>query len=147
MTMNIHTPYMSVNITLSSQEQFLSPQDVHVDMVIANDILKKGTRGSFQLWDKDDHDLVVTVIQNPHTLGDFGLTPNVIAQTSVKVDMTSRFLGLVGSLTLEEQQLWSPNQQAHDPDSWTAPHLLQLKMEYEVLINKYGSKVQEMYTV
>jgi hypothetical protein len=33
------------------------------------------------------------------------------------------------------QQLWPPNQQAHDPDSWTAPHLLQLKMEYEVLVN------------
>ncbi len=102
-------------------------------MAIANDILKKGTRGSFLFWDKDDHDLVVTVIQNPHTLGGFGLT--------------SRFLGLVGSLTLEEQQLWFPNQQDHDPDSWTVPHLLQLKMEYEVLINKYGSKVQEMYTV
>jgi hypothetical protein len=36
MTMNIHTPYMSVNITLSSQEQILSVQHVHVDMAIAN---------------------------------------------------------------------------------------------------------------
>jgi hypothetical protein len=35
--------------------------------------------------------------------------------------MASRFLGLVGSLPLEEQQLWLHNQQAHDPDSWTAP--------------------------
>ncbi len=61
--------------------------------------------------------------------------------------MTSRFLGLVGSLPLEEQQLWLPNQQVHDPDSWTDPNFLQLKMEYEVLINKYGYKVQEMYTV
>jgi hypothetical protein len=48
-----------------------------------------------------------------------------------------RFLGLVGSLPLEEQQLWLTNQQAHDPDSWTAPPLLQLQMEYEVLKNKY----------
>ncbi len=32
-------------------------------MDITNDILKKGTRGSFQLWGKDDHDLVLTVIQ------------------------------------------------------------------------------------
>jgi hypothetical protein len=38
-------------------------------------------------------------------------------------------------------------QQAQDPDSWTPQHLLQLKMEYEVLINKYGWKVQDMYTV
>jgi hypothetical protein len=61
--------------------------------------------------------------------------------------MSSRFLGLVGSLPLEERQLWLPNQQAHDPDSWTVPHLLQLKLEHEVLISKYGYKEQEMYTV
>jgi hypothetical protein len=61
--------------------------------------------------------------------------------------MKSPFLGLVGSLPLEEQQLWLPNQQTHDPDSWTVPYLFQLKMEYEVLINEYGCKVQEMYTV
>ncbi len=52
--------------------------------------------------------------------------------------MASLFPELVGSLTLEEQQLWLPNQQDHDPDSWTDPHLFQLKMEYEVLMNKYG---------
>ena len=104
-TMNTSTQYMSVNITLSPQEQFLSAQHVHVDMAIANAILKKGTRDSFQLWGKDDHDLVVTIIQKTHTLGGFGLTPNVITQTSAKVAMGSRFLGLVGSLPLDEQQL------------------------------------------
>ncbi len=31
--------------------------------------------------------------------------------------------------------------------SWTVPHFLQLKMEYDVLINKYGCKVWETYTV
>ncbi len=134
---------MSVNITLSSQEQFLSAlstHHVHVDMTIANTILKKGTRDSFQFWGKDDHDLSVTIIQKLHTLGGFSLTPNVITRTSSKVTMTSRFLRLFGSLPLQEQQLWIPNQQAHDPDSWTVPHLLKLKMEYDVLINKYGYK-------
>jgi hypothetical protein len=92
-TMNTNTQYMSVNITLSLQEQFLSVQHVHVDMTITNAILKKGTStpGSLQLWGKDDHDLTVTVIQKPHVLGGFDLTPNVIAQTSTKVVMTSRF--------------------------------------------------------
>ncbi len=80
------------------EEQFLSALHVHVDMAIANAILKKGTQGSFQLWGQDDHDLAVTVIQKPHALGGFGLTPNVIAQTSAKVAMASRFLGLFGSL-------------------------------------------------
>ncbi len=42
-TMNTRTQYMSANITLSSQEQFLSEKHVHVDMAIANAILKKGT--------------------------------------------------------------------------------------------------------
>jgi hypothetical protein len=75
------------------------------------------------------------------------MTPNVITQTSTKVAMASRFLGLVGSLSLEEQRLWFPNQVVHDPDTWTAPHLLHLKREYEVFVNKCGFLVQEMYTV
>jgi hypothetical protein len=88
-TMNKLTQYMSANITLSPQEQFLSTHHVHADMAIANVILKKGTRGSFQLWGKDDQDLDVTMFQKFNTLGGFGLTPNVIAQTSTKVAMTS----------------------------------------------------------
>jgi hypothetical protein len=76
--MNTRVQYMIGSITLSSQEQFLSVQHVHVDLVIGNTILKKGTRGSFQFWVKDDHDLVVTILQKTHSLGGFGLTPNVI---------------------------------------------------------------------
>ncbi len=87
------------------------------------------------------------MLQKPHALGGFGLTPNVLVQTSAKVAMATRFLGLVGSLPLEEQKLWLPNQPTHDPDSWTVPHLLSLNMDYDVLVNKYGCKVQEMYTV
>jgi hypothetical protein len=111
---------MNVKITLPPQEQFSSAQYCHVDTDIENAILKKGTRGSFTLWDKDDYELVVTVFQKPHSLGGFGLTPNVIVQTSTKVAMTSRFLGLVGSLSLEEQFFCLPNQLPHDPHSWTA---------------------------
>jgi hypothetical protein len=61
--------------------------------------------------------------------------------------MTSRFLVLVGSLSLKEQKLWFPNQVVHDPDTWTSPNLLHLKREYDVLVNKHGCIVQEMYTV
>jgi hypothetical protein len=43
-TMNTCTQYMSANITLSPQEQFLSAHHVHGDMTITNAILKKGTR-------------------------------------------------------------------------------------------------------
>jgi hypothetical protein len=118
---------MSVNITLPPQGQFLSVQDHHVDTVIANVILKKSTRGSLHFWTKDDYDLVVTVFHKSHTFGGFGLTPNVITQISVKVGMSTRFLGLVGSLSLEEQKLWVPNQLVHDPDSWTTPYLLHKK--------------------
>ena len=83
----------------------------------------------------------------PHTDGGFGLTPNTIAQTSAKVDMTTRFLGLVGSLSADKQNFWIPNQEVHDPDTWTTPHLLQLKREYEILVDEYGCVVQEMFTV
>ena len=82
-----------------------------------------------------------------HTDGGFGLTPNVIAQTSVKVDMSSRFLGLVGSLPLDEQHLWLSNQLVDDPDTWTTPHLLQLKREYVSLVDNYGYVVEETFTV
>jgi hypothetical protein len=61
--------------------------------------------------------------------------------------MASRFLALVGSLSLEEQKLWFPNQVVHDPDTWTAAHLLHLKSEYEVLVNKHGCIMQGMYKV
>ena len=74
----------------------------------------------------------------PHTDGGFGLTLNVIAQTSAKVAMVSWFLGLVGSLPLDEQRLCLPNQLVDDPDTWTAPHLLHLKREYVTLVDKYG---------
>ena len=87
------------------------------------------------------------MLQKPHALGGFGLNPNVLAQISAKVAMASRFLKLVGSLPPEEQQLWLPNQTAQDPDSWHAPHLLNLKMGYDILVNNHDCKVQEMYTV
>ena len=61
--------------------------------------------------------------------------------------MASRFVGLVGSLPPEEQQIWFPNQLANDPQTWVAPHLLQLKSEYAVLLNKHNCKEQEMYIV
>ena len=145
--MNTCTQYMSANITLPPQEQFLSAEYRHVDTVITNPILKKGTRGSFHLWVKDDYDLAVTVFQKPDGFGGFGLTPNVIAQSSAEVTMTTRFLSWVGSFTLEEQKLWLRNQLVHDPESWTAPHLFQLKREYEVLVKDHGCQVQKMYTV
>ena len=129
---------MSANITLPPQEHCLWVQHIHVDTAIADAILRKGTRGSFRQWDKNDYDLTVTRLQMPHTDGGFDLTPNTIAQTSVKVAMASWFLGLVGSLPLDEQKLWLSYQMVHDPDTWTTPHLLQLKREYEILVVKDG---------
>ena len=137
----------SANITLPPQEHFVSVQHRHVDTAIANAILKKGTRNSYHLWPKQDYDMTVTILQIPYTMGGFGLTPNVLAQSTAKVAMASRFLGFVGTLPPDEQTIWLPNQQAHDPQTWFAPHLLQLISEYEVLLNKHNCKEQEMYIV
>ncbi len=147
--MNTRTQYMSVNITLPPKEQFLSAQHIHIDTYIAKTIHQKGTRGSFHHWVKDDYDLAVTILQNPHALalGGFGLTPNVLAQISAKVATSSRFLQLVGSLPLEEQKLWLPNQQSHDPDSWITPHFPNLKTGHDILVNNHDCPVQQMYTV
>jgi hypothetical protein len=82
----------------------------------------------------------VTRFQIPHTMGDLGLTSNVLAQSTAKVAMESRFVGLVGSLPPDEQQIWLPNQLVHDPQTWVAPHLIQLQSEYVVLLNKHNCK-------
>jgi hypothetical protein len=42
------------------------------------------------------------ILQMPHAMGGFGLTPNVLAQSTVKAAMGARFLGFVGSLPLDE---------------------------------------------
>ena len=103
--MNTRTKYMSANITLPPQDHFLLVWVIHFDTTITDPILRKGTRGSFRQWDKNDYDLTVTRIQMSHTDGGFVLTPNTIAETSGKVVMDSRFLGLVGSLSIGEQNL------------------------------------------
>ena len=115
--MNTRTQYISAHITLPPKEHLLSAQHIHVDTAIADAILRKGTRGSIRQWDKNDYDLAVTRLQMPHADGCFGMTPNTIAQTSAKVAMASRFLGLVGSFSCEEQNLCLPNQLVHDPDT------------------------------
>jgi hypothetical protein len=104
---------------------------------------------SFHLlaWPKQDYDMAVTSLQMPHAMGGFGLTPNVLSQSTAKVRMSSRFVGLVGSLPPDEQQIWLPNQLVHDPQTWFAPHLIQLQSEYAVLLNKHNCKEQEMYIV
>jgi hypothetical protein len=41
----------------------------------------------------------------------------------------------------------TPESTDHDPDSWTTPYFLNLKTGYDILVNQYDCKVQEMYTV
>jgi hypothetical protein len=118
---------------LSSQEQFFSTQHVHVDMVISNDVLKKGTRGSFQIWGKD-HDLDVTVIQKTHSRWFWVDTECHWANISqgrycISIPWIGRICTPRGTTT------WLPNQLDHDLDSWTVPNLLHCKKEYEVLVN------------
>jgi len=105
-------------------------------------------------------DLAITMLQMPHGMGGYGMTPtvsaeadsdampaqlvrsmtltetaNVIVQISSKVAMASRFIGFVGSLSSSEQQF--PNQNVPDPDTWTLSHLLQLKQEYKKLVEDF----------
>jgi hypothetical protein len=86
-TMNTRTQYTSANITIPPEEHFVSSQNRHVDTVIVNDILKKGTCNSFVHWDQQDYDMAVTRLQMPHVMGGFGLTPNVLTESTAKVTM------------------------------------------------------------
>ena len=79
------------------------------------------------------------MIQMPHGMGGYGMTPNAIAQISAKVAMASRFLGIVGSLPPSEQTIWLPHQNVQDPSTWTLSQLLQLKQEYNNLQIKYNA--------
>jgi len=144
-TMNTRTQFLSVNITLPPQEQFLPAQHRHVDTAIENSILKRGTRNSFHHWSNQDYDMAVTMLQMPHALVGFGLTPNVLAQTSANGTMVSRVLGLVGSLPPDEQQLWLPNQLAHDPQSWCKTILLLLlRLSYYLLFRVFARFMYEI---
>ncbi len=59
--------------------------------------------------------------------------------------MTSIFLGVVGSLTSSEGQLWFPKQNVQDPVTWTLPHLFQLKQECKKLAD-FNCDIQEFIT-
>jgi hypothetical protein len=146
-TMNTRSQYMSANITLPPQEHFVKAQHRHLDTAIQNAILKKGTRNSYGQWPKQDYDMAVTRLQMPHAMGGFGLTPNVLAQSTAKAAMGARFLGLLGSWPLDEQKIWLPNQSVQDPQTWLAPNLLHLKQVYEVLLTKFDCKEQDSYVV
>ena len=75
------------------------------------------------------------------------MTPNVIVQISSKVVMTPRVPVFVSSLSSVEQQLWFPNQNVQNPDTWTLPHLIQLQHEYKELVENYNCEIQEFITV
>ena len=81
-----------------------------LDRKITYEILKKDTWGSFRNWSQQDMDLETTMFQMTHGMGGYGMTPNVITQMFTKVDMSSTFLGFVGSMSSPEQKLWFPNQ-------------------------------------
>jgi hypothetical protein len=144
---NTRTQFISANITIPDSDTVITAQHQYVDRKIAYEILQKGTRGSFRNWSQQDIELATTMLQMPHGMGGYGMTPNVIAQISAKVAMSSRFLGFVGSLSSAEQKLLFPNQNVQDPDTWTLPHLLQLKQEYKKLVEDFNCDIQEFVTV
>jgi hypothetical protein len=143
---NTRTQFISANINIPDSDSVITTQHKHVDRKIAYEILQRGTWGSFRKCPQQDIDLAITMLQMPHSMGGFGMTPNVIAQISAKVAMTARFLGFVGSLSSSEQQLWFPNQNVQDPVTWILPHLIQLQHEYKKLVENYNCDIQEFIT-
>jgi hypothetical protein len=135
-TMNTHTQYTTVYITLTPQEQFLTAQHLHVDTKFANerysrffpsvdgDYVPKASLSRWFWFDSECH-------HTNYYQGRYGIS----------------IPGIGRIFTPRGTKLWIQNQLTHDPDSWTDPHLLNLELGYDVLVNKYGYKVQDMYTV
>jgi len=83
------------------------------------------------------------MLQMTHGMRCYGMTRNIIDQISAKVVMSSHVIGFVGSLSSSEQQLWFPNQNVQDPDTWTFPHFLQFNQEYKKLVEDFNCDIQE----
>jgi hypothetical protein len=140
---NTRTQFISAKINIPDSDNGITTQHKHVDRKMTYEIFQKGIRGSFRKWSQQDIDLGITILQMSHSMGGYGMTPNVIVQISSKVSMVSRFLDFVGSLSSSEQQLWFPNQNVQDPDTWTLPHLIQLLHEYKKFVEDFNCDIHK----
>jgi hypothetical protein len=115
-------------------------QQQHVDVKIADALLKKGTKQHADGWDAANKDWAHMVIHLPHAEGGFGVPFNCVTKDAAFYSTTSRFVSFLGAFSQERQRLWLPADDLQDSSSWTSSPLRLLRDIHSNLISKYDCK-------
>ena len=117
-------------------------QQQHVDckLMIADALLKKGTKQHADGWDTSSKAWEHMVLYLPHSEGVFGVTFNDVTKDAAFYTTTSRFVSWIGVFPQERQDLWLPKDDLRDSSSWSSPPLLLLRDIHSKLLMQYDCK-------
>ncbi len=116
-------------------------QQQHVDVKIADPLLKKDTKQDADGWDESSRDWVHMVLHLPHTEGGFGVSFNCVTKDDAFYTNTARFVSWWMSVfSQERQKLWLPKDNLRDSSSWSSPPLLFLRDIHSRLVTQYDCK-------
>jgi hypothetical protein len=94
----------------------------HVDRAVSQAILQAGTSGNFTAWPHDVQQWCERVLQLPHHLGSFGITPLVQSGKAGFYSATANFLSWLA--TLPNADFWLPHKHVlTQPDTWECQRL------------------------
>ncbi len=112
----------------------------HVDVKIADALLKKGTKQHADGWDAASKDWAHMVIHLPHADGGFGVPSNSVTKDAAFYATTSRFVSFLGAFSQERQRLWLPDDDFQDSSSWKSSPLVLLRHIHANLLTHYECK-------
>jgi hypothetical protein len=115
-------------------------QQQHVDCIIADALLKKGTKQHADGWDASSKAWAHMVLHLPHAEGDYGVTFNDVTKDAAFYNTTSRFVAWLGAFPQERQRLWWPKDDLRDSSSWSSPPLLLLRDIHGKLLTQCDCK-------
>ncbi len=115
-------------------------QEQHVDVKIADALLKKGTKQHADGWDVSSKDWEHMVIHLPHTDGGFGVSFNCVTKDAAFYATTSRFVSFLGTFSQERQRLWLSDEDLQDSSSWKSSPLVLLRNNHANLLTNYDCK-------
>ncbi len=102
-------------------------QQQHVDVKIADALLKKGTKQHADGWDEVSKDWAHMVLHLSHDEGGFGVPFNCVSKDTAFYTTTARFVSWMGAFSQERQKLWLTKDDLRDLSSWSSPPLLLLR--------------------
>jgi hypothetical protein len=115
-------------------------QQQHVDVKIADVLLKKGTKQHADGWDSASKDWAHMVLHLSHVEGGFGVPFNCVTKGAAFYTTTARFVSWMGAFSQERQKLWLPKDDLRDSSSWSSSPLLLLRDIHSRLVTQYDCK-------